>query len=126
MPGCLIIFDLIALIIFNKDTNYEIPPYAVFSFTLLLPVFGFNSLLITLSHVRFVVITSIIPDVMSHSLLRRYRGSQEPADFFTFSIYKTGIHIQSRRNRAILTCIWRKKISHTFPLDHVVSHLRRF
>jgi hypothetical protein len=71
MPGRLIIFDLIALIIFNKDTNYEIPPYAVFSITLLLPVFGFNSL-ITLSHVRFVVITSSIPDEMSHSLLRRY------------------------------------------------------
>jgi hypothetical protein len=103
MPGCLIIFDLIALIIFNKDTNYEIPHYAVFPITLLLPVFGFNSLLITLSHVRFVVLTSIIPNVMSHSLLRRYQGLQEPAYFFTFRIYKTGIHIHSRRNRAILT-----------------------
>jgi len=64
---------LIALIIFSKDTNYEIPHYAVFSITLLLPVFGSNSLLCTHSHVRFVVLTSIIADVMSHGLLRRYQ-----------------------------------------------------
>jgi len=70
MPGHLIIFDLIALIIFSKDMKYEIPHYAVFSSTLLLPDF----LLSTHSHVRFVVLTSIIAHVMSHSLLRRYQG----------------------------------------------------
>jgi hypothetical protein len=70
MPGHLIIFYLIALIIFSKDTKYEISHYAVFSSTILLPDF----LLSTHSYVRFVVLTSIIADVMSHSLLRRYQG----------------------------------------------------
>ena len=65
---------LIALIIFSKDTNYEIPHNAFFSITILLPVFGSNSLFSTHSHVRFVVLTSIIADVMSHSLLRMYQG----------------------------------------------------
>jgi hypothetical protein len=59
---------------FSKNTNYEIPHYAVFSNTLLLPVFGSNSLLSTHSHVRFVALTYIIADVMSHTLLRRYQG----------------------------------------------------